>query len=219
MQKFYLREEEAWNMNLHSIKSLEGREDVATLLAAYDYMKQDGIDTSKVVDVKEDDDRNYYFILGSSSITSFDIVRFVDRKYLSKSITSANIKLLFPKEISRFSRRSKDGTKKTRIVKGELPRLVHKNHSIAIPREGGVIIGRGDQGVNYKIRNNGDVSRKHCKIYYDKSDNCVKVDDLCSKNGTYVNSYRLAKNEEGYVLDIDDRVIIAGEVFEVRRDN
>ena len=217
-QKNYVREDEVYSMGLSDIKVFEGREDVATFLATYDRVKQD-IDYRKIKTAKMDENRNYYFVVAKSSSIPLDIIKFIKQRYPSVSVTSANLKLLFPKERSRSARLSNVGAnRRTRMISGVLPIIVYNGKGSSIPPNGAVVIGRGDDGVNLKIRNNGDVSRRHCKIYYDKRDDCIKIDDLSSKNGTYVNGYKLGRGEVGYVLDINDRITLAGEKFEIREN-
>ena len=218
-QKNYLREDELYQvgskLGLTDVQVFEGREDAATFLATYNRVQQD-VDYRKIKAVKVDENRNYYFIIGNSTSLPFDVVKVLNQKYRLATVTSANAKLLFPQERSRAVRLA--STRKTRLVSGVLPIIVYNGKASSIPPNGAVVIGRGDDGVNLKVRDNGDVSRRHCKIYYDDSDDCVKIDDLSSKNGTYVNGYRLKRGETGYVLDINDRITLAGERFEIREN-
>lgn len=217
-QRNYVREDEVDALGLSDIKVFEGREDVATFLATYDRVKQD-VDARKIKAAKIDESRNYFFVVGKSIGIPLDVIKFIKTRYPSVPVNSANLKLLFPKERSRSARLTNVGAnRKTRLISSVLPIIVYNGKGSSIPPNGAVVIGRGDEGVNLKVRNNGDVSRRHCKIYYDKNDDCIKIDDLSSKNGTYVNGYKLARGETGYVLDINDRITLAGEKFEIREN-
>ena len=65
----YIRESEInKHTNFHDIKMLESREDVATLLDTYNEVLKQGVPATAIVDVKEDNDKNYLFLVGEKRV-------------------------------------------------------------------------------------------------------------------------------------------------------
>jgi pSer/pThr/pTyr-binding forkhead associated (FHA) protein len=84
---------------------------------------------------------------------------------------------------------------------------------IRIPEKGKVTIGRGEK--NSIILTEPRVSRNHAQIEWQKSMNLHVVSDVGSKNGTYVNGFKLMPNDPK-PLDDWDKIRIASTVFTVR---
>jgi len=86
-------------------------------------------------------------------------------------------------------------------------RLVHAQHQFVSPLEANHILGRG-HNVNIAIVS-PTVSRKHATFHFDERDGRWYVEDLNSKNGTYINGARVfvAPLENG------DEVQFGAEVF------
>ena len=197
---------------LRDVKMIESREDVATILAIYNELEKKGVESSRIQGIKTDG-RDYYIILSNrKSFISFDIVSFIDSKYSSRKVTNANILLLFPPTLSRVGGRR--GTSRGDIRDG-VPKLLYKSKGLLInvPRDGDVILGRSKKRTNFCIEDNNDVSRVHCKVYYDKEEGCLKVDDLDSQNGTFINGSKMRKGELGASLLVGDTLSLAGVKF------
>lgn len=214
----YIRESEInKHTNFHDIKMLESREDVATLLDTYNEVLNQGVPATAIVDVKEDNDKNYLFLVGEKRVLfGLDLINLINRKYTSRSVTNANIKLLFPQELSR-GLYGEDKNQRRAMVKGNLPGLYYEkdNLMISIPKDSEIIIGRSAKRSNFVIEGNPNVSRSQCKIYYDKRDGCIKIEDCNSSYGTYVNSMKVGRG--GMVLEVGDVISFVGEKFLVSR--
>ncbi|MBR2489023.1 MAG: trypsin-like peptidase domain-containing protein [Clostridia bacterium] len=74
------------------------------------------------------------------------------------------------------------------------------------------VIGKERSKVSYCIDGNGAVSRSHAQIV--KSGNSVKVIDLGSKNGTFVNGVRCDSNVPVAVKS-GDKIVLADEEFSI----
>jgi pSer/pThr/pTyr-binding forkhead associated (FHA) protein len=86
---------------------------------------------------------------------------------------------------------------------------------ITVPRDAEVVIGRSSRRSNFVINGNGNVSRAHCKIFYDKREGCLKIEDCNSSHGTYVNG--VAVRRGGMYLEVGDTISLAGEKFLVSK--
>ena len=75
-------------------------------------------------------------------------------------------------------------------------------------------IGRSSNDADFVIRNNNNITRRHCSIWL--IDGKIILKDENSLNGTYVNNYRLEKNEEKSV-EVGDTIYVADEKFIVKR--
>lgn len=74
------------------------------------------------------------------------------------------------------------------------------------------VIGKERSKVSYCIDGNGAISRSHAQIV--KSGNSVKVIDLGSKNGTFVNGVRCDANVP-VVVKSGDKIVLADEEFSI----
>lgn len=198
---------------LHDLKILESREDVSTLLDIYSTLEESNIPSNQIIGVKEDNKHNYYFIVGEKrQLFSFDIVSFVTSRYTSRHVTNANIRLLFPLRLSRYNKKGTSSSRK-RVQEQGLPKLFYqkKNLLITIPRDGEVILGRSEKSTNFQIKGNDNVSRIHCKLYYDERSGSVILKDCDSQNGTFVDGERITTS--GVPIDVGETISIAGEKF------
>jgi hypothetical protein len=208
VKKSYLRESELRDYpNLHDLKVLESREDVSTLLDIYTSLEKEGITGKQIVTVKEDNGKNYYFVVSERrSLYNFDIISFIDSRYSSRKVTNANIKLLFPLGLSRGI-----GGDSPRRGSGVIPKLYYEKGGalITVPREGAVTIGRSEKRSNYVIAGNNNLSRVHCKVFYDRRDGALRLEDCNSSKGTYLNGRKVGTS--GELLEVGDVITLAGE--------
>lgn len=222
MNNSYITKEELRNSSdsLYPIKELSTREDVATLLDTYlDLASQ--MDVSRIIDVKEDIDHIYVFVVSDRLGNKFDLLHFINQKYVgSRNITSANLKLLFPVEFSRGVGGKRIGSiSKSNISRNIVPSLIYKNGNKRIKLDNTVIIGRSKTKANFIVSGNSDVSRIQCEIGYNE-EGILRIIDKNSKNGTYVNGTRIPKEKErngkkGKPLRSGDTISFAGEYFKV----
>jgi len=93
---------------------------------------------------------------------------------------------------------SGDGDGETGLLRGA--RLVNAvtGKRIEISRDE-YTIGKASSGVDYRIQDNNTVSRKHCQIV--KKKDGYYVEDLNSKNGTYIDGDRLQPFEPMLIQD------------------
>lgn len=214
----YIKESElSERRDLHDIKVLESREDVATLVEVYNDVLNQGISPSAVVGVREDAHKYYYFVVGEKrSLMYFDIVSFIDSRYSSRKVTNANINLLFPQSSSRGLKGEERKARRSQVGQG-IPNLLYQKEDllITVPRDGEVIIGRSEKRANFVVKENENVSRIHCKVFFDKKLGTLKVEDLESHNGTYVNGSKVGYG--GEALEVGDTITLAGEKFRVTR--
>lgn len=204
-----IRESELKNFQgLHDLKYLESREDVATLLDLYEQVIEKGYSSNQIIAIKEDSSKNYMFVVGDKErLFSFDIVSFVSSRYTSKRVTTANIRLLFPKRLSRVNE-----NRVARTNKGVLKLFYQKdNLLISIPRDGDVVIGRSAKNADFQITGNEKVSRVHCKVFYNKNTGTTNIADCNSQNGTFVDGHRI--DNVGVALSVGETVTVADEKF------
>ena len=206
---------------LFPIKELGSKEDVATLLDTYMDVVENA-DPARIVEVKEDIDHIYVFILGDRANNKFDLLRFINTKYVgSKTVTNANLRLLFPAQFSRGVGGSRMGNITRASNPGAaVPSLVYKNGNKRIRLTSTVIIGRSKTKANFPISGNADVSRVQCEIGYDEN-NILRIIDKNSKNGTRVNNQLIPREKDrggskGVPLKPGDVISFAGEFFKVQ---
>lgn len=214
--KSYIREDEVSRYsNLHDIKILESREDVATLLDVYRDVLDSGVPSGAVTGVRGDSEGHYFFVVSERrSMFGLDIVTFINNKYSSRKVTNANLNLLFPAELSRGLYGEEKSRRSSRTMgKGVIPNLYYEKENllITVPRDGEIIIGRSDKRSNFVIKGNGKVSRVQCKVFLDKREGSLRVDDCNSSYGTYVNGVRVGRN--GTMLEVGDTISFVGEKF------
>lgn len=214
--KSYIREDEVSGYsNLHDIKILESREDVATLLDVYRDVLDSGVPSGAVTGVRGDSEGHYFFVVSERrSMFGLDIVTFINNKYSSRKVTNANLNLLFPAELSRGLYGEEKSRRSPRSMgKGVIPNLYYEKENllITVPRDGEIIIGRSDKRSNFVIKGNGKVSRVQCKVFLDKREGCLRVEDCNSSYGTYVNGVRVGRN--GTMLEVGDTISFVGEKF------
>lgn len=217
-----------------SVRNLSSVEDVATLLETFELVLKD-TNSDHIVDVVENEKRFYFFVTTSSKKdNSFDFYEFVNSKYGGKTeINPVNAKLAFPLSKSRgiydtdFDEVEENtGSMEEDEATGfmdeeELERITSKekfhllylklNTKIPITPEG-VIIGRSSKQAQYIISGNGNVSRKHARVFL--SGGKPYIENYQPPNGTFVNGLRLP-NGAVEPIDIGTEIILAGEEFKV----
>lgn len=82
--------------------------------------------------------------------------------------------------------------------------------SIAVTGES-FVIGKNNEGVDYRVDGNTGISRKHAKITRSYDDNYY-IEDLHSTNSTYVNRVRITPGN-GQLLENNDVIYLADEEF------
>lgn len=216
-----------------SVRELSSVEDVATLLETFELALQETT-TEHIVDVVENEKKFYFFVTSTKKDSPFDFFAFLNAKYKGAiEINPVNAKLIFPLSKSRgvydtdFDEveESTDNVEEDtatgfmdeeeleQIVSGERYHLLYIKLNTKIPvTPEGVIIGRSSKQAQYIITGNGNVSRKHARVFMSGED-CF-IENYQPPNGTFVNGLRL---QNGAVEKINkgDEVILAGEEFKV----
>lgn len=210
------------------VERLSSVSDVATLLDSYEQSLNE-CHYSEICDVRQIGDK-YVIITKKGTTSDFDFFEFLNSRYRgSCKINCMNARLMFPKRLSRgiytgseyedsdFSDDSptgfigdldmeKKGAKGYKILYEKLGILLE------IP-ESGLILGRSSQKADFRIRDNSDVSRRHCKLYRKGSD--MYVQDLSSLNGTFVDGNPVPVGS-GVLLRSGNVISVAGELFKVK---
>ena len=75
----------------------------------------------------------------------------------------------------------------------------------------GLTFGRTEGGNNYLQMSDVEVSKEHAKVFYDEKSNEYLVQDLGSKNGTFINGSRLSESKQ----DSDGRKLSHGEQLKI----
>lgn len=66
--------------------------------------------------------------------------------------------------------------------------------TIDMPLDRGVIVGRTKNYAQIIFKQDEFISKKHCEVYYDSLEDLIYITDL-STNGTWVNGYKLNRNQ------------------------
>ena len=99
------------------------------------------------------------------------------------------------------------------IVSNEHYHLLYLKLNTKIPvTSEGTVIGRSSKQAQYIITGNGNVSRKHARVFLSGGE-CF-IENYQPPNGTFVNGLRL---QNGAIQKINkgDEIILAGEEFKV----
>lgn len=210
------------------VKSLDTVEDVATLVEVFEIALTETT-SSYIVDVVGDREKNYLFVVSDSPVDTFDFYEFINSRYTGDIIVNCiNAKLLFPRGKSRgifngdLVDEEQDEEEATGymdedeledIVSGESLRLLYPKlgAELAITREG-TIIGRSSKQSDYVIHGNGNISRKHCKVY--RSGNSYFVHNYEPPNGTFVDGIRVQFNQDREIFE-GNILMLADEEFRV----
>lgn len=227
----YIREDDVSRYEgLKKVSNLNRMEDVATLMETYrDVRGKIGYERIKYV--VEDDEGYYYFVI-SNKVEDFDIFKFINEVYVNKGIrvSCLNANALFPEKDSRGiyndeGSENEDATSEQDIPTGYLdeaslpnmdkgvPYLLWERtgNNIVVP-EGGLVLGRSSNKVDYIIKDNINVGRVHCKVYVNKGK--LMVHDYDSTNGTFVNNRRVSSSRD-VELTSGDTLLLADEKFRV----
>lgn len=189
---------------------LNSKEDVATLLEVYEKCLQ-SFNPEDISGVAERDGF-YVCIVNPGVVGDFDLFALLNTGYVGDGrteISCANARFLFPADISRgeyMKRQAEVGVSDTNDFEDksdetdtgfwdedEINGTRYVKHialgeSIPIEDEDGVIFGRSTTRSGYSV-NNDLMSRLHARVYLE--DGKYMVEDLGSKNGTFINNVRV----------------------------
>lgn len=212
-----------------TVSILESVEDVATLIETFEKVRMK-TDITKVRDVMVNEDGFYLFITDENWVDDFDFFGYINSRYSGETLVNCvNARLLFPANLSRGIF---EGVLTGELAEEEIPTgfldeddmegIIHKQPrklfygklGVEIPiSEEGVIIGRSSKQSDYVIRGNGNVSRKHVKVY--KKGNTYFIHNYEPPNGTYIDGLRV-KNFDDVKIEEGNVILLADEEFEVR---
>lgn len=82
--------------------------------------------------------------------------------------------------------------------------------TIMLPLNSGVIVGRANNLAQIVFLQDKYVSKKHCEVYYDSLNKTFYIEDF-STNGTWINGFRLNKNQV-YTVSNGSVVVLANKV-------
>lgn len=216
-----------------SVRELSSVEDVATLLETFELALQETT-TEHIVDVVENEKKFYFFITSSKKDSSFDFYEFLNAKYKGATeINPVNAKFAFPlsksrgvydtdfDEVEDITDNMEEDAATGFMDEDELKQIVSNEHyhllylklntKIPVTSEG-TVIGRSSKQAQYIITGNGNVSRKHARVFLSGGE-CF-IENYQPPNGTFVNGLRL---QNGAIQKINkgDEIILAGEEFKV----
>ena len=81
--------------------------------------------------------------------------------------------------------------------------------TVDIPVDRGIIVGRTRNYAQIIFEQDEFISKKHCEVYYDSIEDTIYVTDY-STNGTWVNGYRLNRNQV-YAVEKGSMVVLANQ--------
>lgn len=210
------------------VNSLSCVEDVATLVEVFELVLME-TSAEYVKDVVGDRDGNYLFVTSNDKLCTFDFYEFINSRYSGDvTVNCVNARLMFPRSKSRgmFSGEVEeedleeesatgymDEDELEDIVTGEVLKLSYPRmgSEVNITREG-MVIGRSSKQSDFVIHGNGNVSRKHCRVY--RSGNSYFVHNYEPPNGTFLDGVRIPFNQERE-LSQGSVLILADEEFRV----
>lgn len=216
-----------------SLRELSSIEDVATLLETFELALHETT-TEHIVDVVENEKKFYFFVTSAKKDNSFDFYAFLNAKYKGiTEINPVNAKLIFPLSKSRgvydtdfdtvdentgnmeddLATGFMDEEVLEQIVSGEKLHLLYLKMNTKIPiTTEGVIIGRSSKQAQFIISGNGNVSRKHARVFMSGGE--YFIENYQPPNGTFLNGLRL-QNGEIEKIEKGSEIILAGEEFKV----
>lgn len=219
---------ERLNGKFVSVKSLDSAEDVATMIEVFELFLESN-SSDYISDVVCDSNKNYLFVISDIPVNSFDFYDFLNCNYSgSVEINCVNAKLLFPRSRSRgifnedlLEEDSEeeeatgymDEDELEDIVSGDVLKLFYPKLGVelSITREG-LILGRSSKQSDYVIHGNGNVSRKHCRVY--RSGNAYFVHNFEPANGTFVDGIRVPFNQDRELSE-GSILLLADEEFKI----
>lgn len=212
------------------VKSLDSVDDVATLVEIFEIALMETT-SSHIVDVVGDKDGNYLFVTSLEPVGTFDFYEFINSRYSGGvTVNCVNAKLMFPRGKSRgifngsFEVVEEDDEEEEAtgfmdedeledIVTGDILRLVQVRTGGEIPiTKEGTVLGRSSKQSEFVIHGNGNVSRKHCRVF--RSGNSYFVHNYEPPNGTFIDGVKVPFNQERELTD-GCTLMLADEEFRV----
>lgn len=238
MANLYCITKELWQSS-RSLKDFNiykgklSREDVATLIETFECASSD-VPVEVISDVLKNSDDLFAFLIDRNVDGKFDFYKFLNEHYENNTVISPlNSKLMFPRNLSRGIYTEYEGDYGDNDASDEMDDdegvtgymdsedevevlyLKYDGNGDKIPIDvHGTTIGRSRKESQYVISGNGNLSRKHIRVYQ----SCGKfyVEDTNSSNGTFINGRRLGKGETSEVC-LGDTILLADEKFTVVR--
>lgn len=238
MANLYCITKELWqsSRSLRDFNIYKGklsREDVATLIETFECASAD-VPVEVISDVLKNSDDLFAFLIDRNVDGNFDFYKYLNDHYENNTVISPlNSKLMFPRNLSRGIYTEYEGDYDDNDASAEMDDeegatgymdmgdepetlyLKYDGNGDRIPIDvHGTTIGRSHKESQYVISGNGNLSRKHIRVYL--SGGKAYVEDTNSSNGTFINGNRLDKNETREV-SLGDIVMLADEKFTVVR--
>lgn len=220
-----------YNKGIHEtfnpVSKLDTVEDVATLVETFEKARME-ISVEDIVDVVVNGEGFYLFVTGrEEGEEEFDFYKYINSKYENNTeVNCVNVRFLFPVNLSRgifsgvlTSDLSEEETPTGFLDEDEIEGIVHQppkflyyvKLGVKIPlSEEGIVIGRSSQKSQYIIKGNGNVSRKHAKVY--RKGNSYFVHNYEPPNGTYIDGLKI-KNFDDVRLEVGSTLLLADEEF------
>lgn len=214
-------------------------EDVATVIETVENTAY-SVPVARIKDIVGTKDGRYVCII-SPVLTYFDLFTYINDKVRSDiNIGCANIKLLYPRHISRGLYEETSGVVDTSTddIAGDdeddtptgyldveeptpeqsIPNPV-KERYLLVPETGaklpidenGIVIGRSSSRTDYAI-SNSKISRVHAKVY--KKGNKYMVHDYDSANGTFIDGLRVRENNDREISP-GSKLVLANSEFKL----
>lgn len=211
--------------NFHPVVKPLTIENVATIIETFEFALKE-ISSNNIKDVLTDNSGYFLFLVDTSKETNFDFYEYLNRNYKDNiTINCMNAKWVFPKGLSKglylgyVETPVNEDTERTgyldeealqEIMGNTSPSLYCKRTETTIPiSRDGIVLGRS-KNADYCIMGNINISRTHCKIYF--QGDTVYVHDCNSSNGTYVNGMRVYPNKD-VPMQSNDILMLADEEF------
>lgn len=212
---------------LKEVKTLNTIEDIGTFTDTFMKVKEK-FSYKDITGVLEDDEGFYHFIIRGKG--SFDFYGFLNsvcefrisciESSLLHPDKSRGIKDLYQEDNPDTTSYMDEDDTPTGYLEGDLVIdnnvyfLVRKNSNDKVEiTPSGLSIGRSSSKANYVIKSKDNISRLHCILFV--KDGYLKVQDLKSLNGTFVNGRRLYPNEE-VLIHKGDNLTVADEEFVIQ---
>ena len=225
----YILNEELENYpNLVEVDRLNTNEDIATMLDTFQKVREE-VGYERISSVLKDEDNFYHFVLDGG--TPFNLYSFINNSIKGDiRVSCINANLLYPLNLSRGVKELTKVEESVDFDEEEVPTgfldeplvltiekyyllRVSDNSRIDIPNEG-MTVGRSSQKSDCVVKGNTNIGRAHCSIFFE--DGNLKVRDLSSLNGTYVNTVKVTSDD--VVLKENDILLLADEKFIVGKE-
>ena len=216
------------------VNKLESAEDVATFVETFERVLGD-VSSDYIEDVLVDGSGYYLFTISGNVVGSFNFYGLLNSLYVQRqdrlTIDCVNVRYLFPRGKSRgifntnmVSEDSYDEDADTGymdeetlegIVSGESLCLHFSRMGVDVPiTSDGLVIGRSSKQSDYVIHGNGNVSRKHCRVYHDRATGKYFIQNYEPANGTFIDGVRVPYNSVREIQE-GNVVMLADEEFRV----